>query len=387
MANPQIEALRTSLDKYLGYLKSDPGNVDLVSQVADLQYQLGDFDDARQLLQQTLAKGAQHPGLMYRLSNIAIATGHPDEAIEILRGLQSQGVDNASIQYNLAYAYMFEKDYEQARQQLERIIAANDTTVPTTPVLLGRCYHHLGELEKAIELGRQYIDQHPQDQEALGVFALAAFDEGNNEDAKRWAQQAVEINDANLEARVALGSLKLAEQEYEAAGKDFQAALKGNPQSGRAWSGQGLVDMLSLDMDTAIASLQKAVQYMPNHIGTWHALAWCQIMKNDLAGAKQSFDKSMDIDHSFNETHGGLAVVAYLQGDKQTAKTEARKAVLLDSQSFSGRFAESLLMQDTDPAEAQKMVSNILQSQIDGKSLQETVIKSMRKRVSKKKLH
>lgn len=387
MANPQIEALRTSLDKYLGYLKSDPGNVDLVSQVADLQYQLGDFDDARQLLQQTLAKGAQHPGLMYRLSNIAIATGHPDEAIEILRGLQSQGVDNASIQYNLAYAYMFEKDYEQARQQLERIIAANDTTVPTTPVLLGRCYHHLGELEKAIELGRKYIEQHPQDQEALGVFALAAFDEGNNEDAKRWAQQAVEINDANLEARVALGSLKLAEQEYEAAGKDFQAALKGNPQSGRAWSGQGLVDMLSLDMDTAIASLQKAVQYMPNHIGTWHALAWCQIMKNDLAGAKQSFDKSMDIDHSFNETHGGLAVVAYLQGDKQTAKTEARKAVLLDSQSFSGRFAESLLMQDTDPAEAQKMVSNILQSQIDGKSLQETVIKSMRKRVSKKKLH
>jgi Flp pilus assembly protein TadD len=147
--------------------------------------------------------------------------------------------------------------------------------------------------------------------------------------------------------------------------------------------------MLKLDLDAAMDALQKAVKYMPNHIGTWHALAWCQIIKNDLDGAKTSFDEAMKIDRNFGETHGGLAVIAYVQGDKETAKTESRKAVLLDPMSFSGRFAESLLLQDTDPEAAREMISNIMQSSIgdDGKSLQEILSGYMSKQTFGRRNH
>lgn len=377
-----MEQLRAELDKYQQYLASDPGNVNLVAQVADLQFQLGEFDAARQLLQQALAQRGSNPGLMFRLSNIALATGVPEEAVEILKGLQAQGVDNASVQYNLAYAYMYEREFVQAREILERIVSAEDDAVPGAPVLLARCYHHLGDVDKAVELGKAYLEHHPQDQEALGVLSLAAYDSGDEIAAKRWATDAIQYNDSNLEARITLGSMSLSTQDYETAEQHFRRALEKHPDSGRAWSGQGLADMLKLEVDEALDSLNKAVQYMPNHIGTWHALAWCQIIKNDLEGAKASLNKAMDIDRNFGETHGGLAVIAYVQGDKETAKTESRKAILLDPMSFSGRFAESLLTQDTDPEAAQEMITDIMKSSIgaDGKSLQEILLGYMRKR-------
>jgi len=114
-------------------------------------------------------------------------------------------------------------------------------------------------------------------------------------------------------------------------------------------------------------SLMNAVKYMPNHIGTWHTLAWCQLLRDDIAGAKESFEKAMDLDHNFGETHGGIAVVAYLQGDKDLARKETRKAIMLNPYSFAGRFAESLLTNDTDPEKAQQMINDILSSQIGNK--------------------
>jgi len=72
-------------------------------------------------------------------------------------------------------------------------------------------------------------------------------------------------------------------------------------------------------------------------------LAWCQIVKNDFVAAEASFNRSMEIDRNFGETHGGLAVVHVMQNRIDIAEPEIKRALRLNPQSFAARFAQSLL--------------------------------------------
>ena len=83
---------------------------------------------------------------------------------------------------------------------------------------------------------------------------------------------------------------------------------------------------------------------MPDHIGTWHGLAWLQILSGDLLAAEASFGKALAIDRNFGDTHGGLAVVAALQGRTDECRRMIRRALGLNPRSFPARYAESLLL-------------------------------------------
>jgi Tfp pilus assembly protein PilF len=91
----------------------------------------------------------------------------------------------------------------------------------------------------------------------------------------------------------------------------------------------GLTAMFSLNLDRALENLQRAVRHMPEHIGTWHSLAWCQILKRDFAAAQETFDRAMALDRNFGETHGELAVVHILQGKPEAADPEIKRALRL----------------------------------------------------------
>jgi Tfp pilus assembly protein PilF len=111
-------------------------------------------------------------------------------------------------------------------------------------------------------------------------------------------------------------------------------------------------------------------------------LECCQLVKNDLNGAEESFNRSMEIDRNFGETHGGLAVVHVIQGKADIAGPEVKRALRLDPNSFAGRFAQSLLMNKTDPAKAQQLIQGILSSSPEpGKeTLQATLSRMMVKK-------
>jgi len=72
----------------------------------------------------------------------------------------------------------------------------------------------------------------------------------------------------------------------------------------------------------------------------------------------------MALDRTFSETHGGLAVLHILQGRLDIAEPEVKRALRLDPKCFSGRFAQSLLLSKSDPAQAQAIVQGIMSSSV-----------------------
>lgn len=88
----------------------------------------------------------------------------------------------------------------------------------------------------------------------------------------------------------------------------------------------------------------------------------------NLEGAKQSFDRSMEIDRNFGETHGGLAVVAVLQNRMADAEQAIKRAMRLNPHSYAGLFAQSLITQKTDPEKAKQIIAQIFSKPLAGRS-------------------
>jgi Tfp pilus assembly protein PilF len=119
--------------------------------------------------------------------------------------------------------------------------------------------------------------------------------------------------------------------------------------------------MLLGDVPSARSLLERAATTMPDHIGTWHALAWCQLLEGDLAGAKHSFDKAFALDRTFGETHGGFALVHALRSERKEAEESIKRAMRLDPQGRAARYAQSVLLLDEGRVdEARKLVDGIV---------------------------
>ena len=82
---------------------------------------------------------------------------------------------------------------------------------------------------------------------------------------------------------------------------------------------------------------------MPGHIGTWHGQGWAQLLDHDLEAAQKSFGTALEMDRNFSESHGGLAVVLALRKQDVLARQHAEKALRLDKNNLSGRYAQALL--------------------------------------------
>lgn len=66
-------------------------------------------------------------------------------------------------------------------------------------------------------------------------------------------------------------------------------------------------------------------------------------MRGELAEAEQTFRKALALDRNFGESHGGLAVVSALQGKKSEAEEGVQRALRLDPEGLSARYAEMVL--------------------------------------------
>ncbi len=104
--------------------------------------------------------------------------------------------------------------------------------------------------------------------------------------------------------------------------------------------------MLQGELQHAGQTLARAVACMPDHIGTWHALAWAQLLCGDVVAAETSYRSALALDRNFAESHGGIAIVALLTGRTAEGEASMTRALKLDPGTISGRYARTLWLQE-----------------------------------------
>ena len=105
---------------------------------------------------------------------------------------------------------------------------------------------------------------------------------------------------------------------------------------------------------------------MPGHAGSWHGLAWTQLLLGDLVEAERLLDHALEVDRGFAETHGALAVVYARTGRRTMAQEALRRSRGLDPDGFAAQYAQALL---DNPALAGENVMALAGRLLDGRPL------------------
>jgi tetratricopeptide (TPR) repeat protein len=368
MINDSTPPLSKALQRFMGFLAQDPTNVALLNDALGLAIDSQDLASGQSLIAHAktyqIDDGqfhAQAAHLSLMAGDFAAAAKHGSYALD-------QGIQHPAVIFNTAFGYFYSGQYLLAAELLAPLCLSADCPVATL-MLYARALHHLQETEKAQMLVEQALRQEPEHIEARGLLALLHYDNDDNEAALQIANETLAVNPDQLDALIACGAVHTEQENFESAREIYTHTVTVHPVCGRAWSGLGQLSFQEMDFDNAEHHLLKAVEYMPNHIGTWHLLAWIYILRGDSAKARKMLDRSYALDRNFGETHGGLAVVDVMDGQEDKARTGIRRALKLNPLGMAAQYAQLLLLQKAgDDTAASQLVDSVLNRKVNDSS-------------------
>ncbi|HWW08335.1 hypothetical protein [Collimonas sp.] len=355
------------LDRLLSFLHSDPQNETLRADVFEQAFDVGNEEVAEQLIAVGLELGRDPNAWRFREARLRMAQRRFEEAEDLLTRLKQQMEPQPAISHNLAFIAALRGDYQACFEELLPWTSKDPAVEvdPSIQTLWLKSLHHLSKLELALQWAEQRRALGKLTPAAIGVASLIAIDADQTVKAKELADQALAAGDGSLEALLARAAVALAERDTTRAHQYLQQAMQRAPDNGRCWSTLGLAQMLDMDITTARQSLQKAVTLMPGHIGTWHSLGWACLVDKDIDAAQQAFEAAMQLDRNFGESHGALAIIAALRGQRTSAIEQIRRATGLDKNSLSAGYAQAVLNGEiADPQSLQNAMHGLLSSRI-----------------------
>ena len=84
-------------------------------------------------------------------------------------------------------------------------------------------------------------------------------------------------------------------------------------------------------------------------------------MSGEVDAAESTFQRALELNRNFAETHGGLASIAALRGDTAAAERGIEVALRLDPRCLSAQFARSVLISRSgDPAAGAQLIKQTL---------------------------
>jgi predicted Zn-dependent protease len=335
------DGLAQKLARMESYLAQDPANPLLLADIIDLSLQAGRIDLARSHVDTARSLLPDDVFFQQREGHVLIAEEDFTAAVVIFSRLHAQHAD-AALGYDLAYGQFRLGQYRDAQATLQPYLALPAPSAASVTLML-RCLHHQGQLRAALDLVALHGHTCGEDQAFLAAASLLYLDDGQMVLARYNADLAMAGDTPPLEAMVVGATVALGQGDLTVAARHYQAVLQRKPDEGRSWSGIGLVSLLQRDLGRAAVQLEQAILYMPQHIGTRHVLGWCKILSHDLDAAAAIFRAALALERNFGETHGALAVIAALRGDRADAEEGIRRALGLDPNGLSARYAQMLL--------------------------------------------
>jgi thioredoxin-like negative regulator of GroEL len=109
MNTPAADHSPERIQKLLGFLAVDPGNLTLRITIADLQHASGDFAAAEESFRAVLEVQPDHAIARSRMASVYLSQHRFDEAEAVLRGLDAQVQQVPAISHNMGLALVYQQ--------------------------------------------------------------------------------------------------------------------------------------------------------------------------------------------------------------------------------------------------------------------------------------
>lgn len=350
-----------TLERLLGYLGQDPGNPSLLRDAAEAALAADDPAQAATLLARLEETGDFGPADRNVTAIAAMRAGDHVRAAQVFEALLADDPEDIALRFNLAWTRALLKDSSGARDLLDEVMV---TALPQAAMLDVQLLHDAGEFGLAGERARQHLSRHPGYGPLLAAVSVLALDIEDEELARECAEKA----GGHPDALATLGTLTLGEQDHGRARALFEQALALNERSPRAWVGLGLSSLAAGKAADAGPAIDRGAALFGYHLGSWIAAGWAYLLAGDSGLARQRFELALDLDPSFAESHGSLAVMDAMEGNRDSAQKRVEIALRLDRTCFSAAFAQTVIAAaDGQQETVQRILEIALRQPLDEK--------------------
>ena len=293
-------------------------------------------EEAEQPLK-VVADISKTPAARFQLADYYVGVGRSKDAISLLTPLSADPATFVEAESRLAALDYTEGRVAEAHKRLDTVL----TRMPkNAPVLVMKAQWLMTEnkLDEALARARAAVEADPQS--AAAYFALATAHDRRREvaDAVKAYNEVLRLNPRAVAAQVELSRLSLTSGDRTEALRYAEAARQAAPASLEARVAVARSLLAAGNLPRAEAEIAELLKGAPN-AAVVHALSGTlQAMKNNVAAARTSFERSLELTPGFLEAIGGLT---YL--DLQ-AKNPAAAIARLDAEIIKQPTSAPLLV-------------------------------------------
>ncbi len=311
-------------------------------------WQRGEFGQARPAVSRYLRLAPKDAQARLRAGILLLLDGAPDEAMAILRGLDSarplvaavsaaDSPASAEFYLRVGVALLSMGEHHAARASFGRARElAPDSPVAQT--YYAYCLHLTGDDAGALGLLRDAARQWPTYPLAWYFLGEVERSAGRFAAARAHYVALLRLDPGNAAACVALADAYAAENRFAEAEAWYRRATELSPQEGRFWLALArfYVEHLTGVADKGVAAARKAVALLPDDAAAHDTLGWALFLSNDLAGARAALETALRLDDRSPSAHYHAGSLYYALGDRARATHHLTR--VLDVQP-DGRFA------------------------------------------------
>ncbi len=309
----------------IGYRDEDPARV----------------QEGREIVDAVLEEEPDNALAYFVRAKIQLADGDIEGAKESLETVIQTRPNWAQARFVLGSALAASNDLSRARVELARAVEI-DPQLTAARKLLAKVHSQLGEHEFAIEQGREYLKQVPDDNEIRIIVGQSLIRVGQGEEAYAEVEKIPE-DKRDAAAYFALGRLDIAFGRTKLGAERLRKANElapGNPQVLRTLLG---IDRAAGDLDASAARIAKALESDPENSEIAEIDAELKMAQGDREGARASLEKAIELDERNVTAQLALADLEARSGDLAAAIAVMERAAAAVPESSNLQFRLALV--------------------------------------------
>jgi len=361
-----------ALKTYEELLKLYPGDSSGLNNLGALNLLLEEWDKAIPFFTENIQNGDESYNSYGNASSGYAAKGEYDKAKEILELYLRDISDSLYIRFRLAYNFLFQREYDQAQAEAERIFTL-DPNHYNNFLLNGDIFLFKGDLINAEKEYQKLLetDEPVAHQDGINRLSALYLLQGLFDKAQEQAQLGIELGELLGETDWSSGfhlysaSIHLKARNYEEALKECESALNISSEAGilsrqrealhlkgRIFLEMNREDQAQIEADELKSLLERGLNKKAERF-YWHLVGMIELKKKNFQKAIQYFKQAVALLPSQMDPEQGqalffesLALAHWEAGNFDEAQKEYERIVSLSTGRllYGDIFAKSLYM-------------------------------------------
>ena len=184
----------------------------------------------------------------------------------------------------------------------------------------------VGRIDKAKQDIEQALSIKADDSNALALKSIVAIVQNQHKEALALAKQAVESDDSNVSAYLALSYAYQSVFDLDAA----RQAIREAPESAMTSSRRAELALMQGDFNRGLEHANEAISRNPDSSHTRAMLGFTHLIRVDTDKARKAFEQAIELEQTNPLAHLGLGLALIRDGELQQGRREIEYAASLD---------------------------------------------------------